>query len=138
MPQLFEGSGADDTVRVWVPGCATGEEAYSLAILLREHMDDAAPRAAGADLRHRHRRARRSPSRAPAATRRRCSSDVSPERLAALLHRRRTAATWSRKEVRELCMFSAHSVIRDPPFSRIDLISCRNLLIYLGTDCRRR
>ena len=124
--------GADDTVRVWVPGCATGEEVYSLAILLREHMDRLARRAAGADLRHRHRRARRSAvaraGRYPGAAARqrlaRAAASASSPPTA--------AATSSRKEVRDLCVFSPHSVIRDPPFSRIDLVSCRNLLIYLG------
>ena len=56
IPQLFAGKGPDDTVRVWVPGCSTGEEAYSIAILLREHMPRLA-RAQAADLRQRHRRA---------------------------------------------------------------------------------
>ena len=131
IPRLFDGKGADDTVRVWVPGCATGEEVYSIAILLREHMDA---------LRRRRRRcrssaptstSRRSTSPAPAATRRALLDGVSPERPPALLHRGRRHATASTKEVRDLCVFSSHSIVRDPPFSRLDLISCRNLLIYL-------
>ena len=136
LPQLFEGKGADNAVRIWVPGCATGEEAYSLAILLREYMANltATPtvqifatdidEAAIAVARN---------GRYPAQL----LKDVSHARLERFF----TAADGTylvRKEVRDLCTFSAHSVIRDPPFSRIDLVSCRNLLIYLDTDLQAR
>jgi two-component system CheB/CheR fusion protein len=129
IPQLFAGKGPSDTVRVWVPGCATGEEVYSIAILLIEHMstmrahpkvvcfatdiDDPALAVARA-------------ARYPAAM----LENVSQERLARFFNGDGLSYTLI-KEVREICIFSSHSVIRDPPFSRIDLISCRNLLIYL-------
>ena len=120
IPKLFEGKGADDTVRIWVPGCATGEEVYSIAILLREHMDELRRVPTRADLRHRHRRAALERGARRRAIRRRCCDGVSPERLRALLHPATAAATSVSKEVRDLCIFSSHSVIRDPPFSRID------------------
>lgn len=124
VPKLFDGRGADAVVRVWVPGCATGEEVYSLAILMQEHMatlaapprvqifatdiDDIALGVARA-------------ARYPAAL----LTEVSAKRLERFFVEDEGAHV-VRKEVRELCIFSPHSVIRDPPFSRIDLISCRN------------
>jgi two-component system CheB/CheR fusion protein len=129
IPRLFEGKFADSTVRVWVPGCATGEEAYSLAILLREHMATLATppklQIFATDIDE--------PAIALARTGRYPAlllKDVSPERLERFFIVSDDMYQ-IRKEVRDLCTFSAHSVIRDPPFSRIDLISCRNLLIYL-------
>ena len=134
IPRLFEEKGASDWVRVWAPGCATGEEAVSIAILLREHMaklpvaprvtifateiDEAALDAARA-------------GRYPEAL----MESVSPER------RRRyfiadTGGYVVAKEVRDLCVFSAHDILRDPPFSRMDLISCRNLLIYFKAQAQ--
>jgi two-component system, chemotaxis family, CheB/CheR fusion protein len=129
VPKLLENKGADDEVRVWVPGCTTGEEAYSIAILLREQMDkiEAAPKvqifatdidetALGVA------RAARYPANSVKA--------VSAERLQRFFVAE--AGTYHlAKELRDMCIFSAHSVIRDPPFSRLNLISCRNLLIYL-------
>ena len=134
IPRLFEEKGASDWLRVWAPGCATGEEAVSIAILLREHMaklpfapcvtifateiDEPALNAARA-------------GRYPEAL----MTDVSPER------RRRffiaePGGYVVAKEVRDLCVFSAHDILRDPPFSRMDLISCRNLLIYFKAQAQ--
>ncbi|WP_149539327.1 chemotaxis protein CheB [Siccirubricoccus phaeus] len=130
IPALFEGRGADDTVRVWVPGCATGEEAYSLAILLRERMDaqPGGPQAQifATDIDEAALAVARR-GRYPACM----MSGVAPERLARFFAGDGAAYAAS-KELRDLCVFSTHSVIRDAPFSRIDLVSCRNLLIYLG------
>jgi two-component system, chemotaxis family, CheB/CheR fusion protein len=130
IPSLFEGRGADETVRVWVPGCATGEEAYSLAILLRERMDmrPDGPRAQvfATDIDEAALAVARG-GRYPAAM----VSDVSPERLGRFFAADGASYSVS-KGLRDLCVFSAHSLIRDAPFSRLDLVSCRNLLIYLG------
>jgi two-component system, chemotaxis family, CheB/CheR fusion protein len=132
IPALFEGKGASEMVRIWVPGCATGEEVYSIAILLREHMD----------------RLRTSPKVQLFAT------DIDDHALVVARTGRYPGPLLENvskprlkryfigddvsysvnKEIRDMCIFSAHSVIRDPPFSRIDLISCRNLLIYFGTE----
>ena len=136
VPKLFEGRGADDTVRVWVPGCSTGEEVFSIAILLREYMDklSALPRVQvfATDIDDRALTVARA-ARYPEAL----LDSVSPERRKRffLLDGGSYVLT---KDVRELCIFSPHSVIRDPPFSRIDLVSCRNLLIYFGADAQNQ
>jgi two-component system, chemotaxis family, CheB/CheR fusion protein len=132
IPQLFEGRGADDTVRIWVPGCATGEEVFSIAMLMREHMDclTSIPRVQifATDI-DEHALVVARAGRYPEAL----MDTVSAER------RRRFftidgGSFVVTKDVRDLCIFSPHSVIRDPPFSRIDLVSCRNLLIYFGPE----
>ncbi len=129
VPKLFEGKNSNDEVRVWVVGCATGEEAYSIAILLREYMDrlETAPKVQifATDI---------DESAMGVARAARYAADlvkgVSPERLKRFFVPE--AGTYVlAKELREMCIFSTHSVIRDPPFSRLDLISCRNLLIYM-------
>ena len=132
IPRLFEGRGAADVVRVWVPGCATGEEVFSIAILMREHMDTlgATPRVQvfATDIDESAIGVARA-GRYPAPL----LDGVSPERLRRFFVADGGSYLVS-KDVRDLCIFSAHSVIRDPPFSRMDLISCRNLLIYFGPD----
>lgn len=132
---LMAGRSAGEDVRVWVPGCATGEEAYTIAILLREALDMRRPRPKvqifGTDL----------DERAITAARigryRRPIVGLSPER----------AERWFTvegddccivPEIREMCIFSVHSVIKHPPFSKLDLISCRNLLIYLDPSMQER
>ena len=130
IPSLLTGKTSDDVLRVWVPGCATGEEAYSIAILLREAMGsqrglkvkifatDIDDQAIG--------RARAGRYRAPL-------NGISPERLERWFSKDRDDYCVA-KQIREMCIFSPHSVIKDPPFSRMDLVSCRNLLIYLNND----
>jgi two-component system CheB/CheR fusion protein len=136
VPKLFEGRGAEDVVRVWVPGCATGEEVFSLGILLREHMDGlrAVPRVQlfATDIDERALAVARA-ARYPAPL----LDSVSPERLRRFFVADGGSYVVS-KEVRDLCIFSPHSVIRDPPFSRIDLVSCRNLLIYFGPEVQEQ
>jgi two-component system CheB/CheR fusion protein len=138
IPKLFEGKGPDDTLRVWVPGCSTGEEAYSIAILLREHapkglrniniqifasdIDDDALQTARV-------------GRYPASI----SKDVSLERLERFFLREDGAGTFRvNADLRQICLFSLHNVLRDAPFSKLDLISCRNLLMYLRTEVQDR
>jgi two-component system CheB/CheR fusion protein len=137
IPKLFEGKGSGEDVRVWVPGCSTGEEVYSIAMLLREQMDklpSPVPKVQlfGTDIDERALAIARA-GRYP----RSLLANVSPERLKRFFvsdgHLHRLAA-----EVRDLCIFSPHSTIRDPPFSRLDLISCRNLLIYLNAELQAR
>ncbi len=133
---LVAAAGEGDTVRIWVAGCATGEEAYSLAILLRELQDeerhsvkvqiystDIDPEAIATG------RAGVYPPN--------IAQDVSPERL------RRFFAKEDKgyrviKEVREMVVFALQSVIKDPPFTRLDLLCCRNLLIYLEPSLQDR
>ncbi|MFL9876576.1 CheR family methyltransferase [Paraburkholderia megapolitana] len=132
IPKLFEHRGADDIVRVWVPGCATGEEVYSLGILLREYMDPLSivPRVQifATDIDEHALTVARTGRYPPALL-----DGVSPERRERFFIPNGGSFLVA-KEVRDLCIFSPHSVIRDPPFSRIDLVSCRNLLIYFGID----
>lgn len=132
IPQLFVGKGAADTIRIWVPGCSTGEEVYSLAILLLEHARGlkAQPnlQCFATDIDDRAIATARAASYPIAMLR-----EMGPEQIDRYFTGDGSIYT-VKKEVRELCIFSPHSVIRDPPFSRIDLISCRNLLIYLDTD----
>ena len=136
IPQLFAGKGRDDQIRIWVVGCSTGEEAYSLGILLREHMGllAEAPQVQifATDLDGRALAAARAARYADTVVR-----EVGPERLARWFVREGNTYCVV-KELREMCIFSQHSIIKDPPFSRLDLISCRNLLIYLGTDLQAR
>ncbi len=132
VPRLFEGKGANDAVRVWVPGCATGEEAYSLAILLREHMDGlpVVPQVQvfATDIDEAAIATARS-GRYPATL----LDGLSPDRRERFFSHAENSYLVS-KDIRDLCTFSAHSLIRDPPFSRMNLVSCRNLLIYLDAD----
>lgn len=132
IPRLFNGKGADDTVRIWVPGCTTGEEAYSIAMLLREYADrlPVVPniQVFASDIDENALATARN-ARYPAALVR----DIAPARLNRFFVRE-GANYHVVREIRDLCVFSAHSLIRDPPFSRLDLISCRNLLIYLNGD----
>jgi len=136
IPQLLEGRGADDTIRVWVPGCATGEEVYSIAMLLREQMDgrQPAPRVQifATDIDDGALAVARA-ARYPLAM----LDGVSDERRERFFIQDGSSYVLT-KEVRDFCIFSPHSVIRDPPFSRIDLVSCRNLLIYFGTEIQNQ
>ncbi len=129
MSKLFADVGPADEVRIWVAGCATGEEAYSIAILLREHMDglDKPPKVQifATDIDEAAMGVARA-ARYPANL----VKGVSAERLNRFFVSEAGSYTLA-KELRDMCIFSAHSVIRDPPFSRLNLISCRNLLIYL-------
>lgn len=134
IPSLLAARQGNEPVRIWVPGCATGEEVYSIAILLQEMMGQRRgnPEALifGTDL----------DANAIAfarAARFRKVEGLSPERL----------ARWFAKEgedycpvpaIRDMCIFSVHSLVKDPPFSKLDLISCRNVLIYLDTELQHR
>ncbi|WP_127076032.1 CheR family methyltransferase [Rhodomicrobium lacus] len=136
IPGLVAGKGVDDQVRVWVAGCATGEEAYSIAILLMEAVAKlpSAPKIMifATDIDDRaiaHARAGRYP--------RALLDSVSPQRLQRWFVRECDHYAVS-PELRETIVFSVHNVLRDPPFSKLDLISCRNLLIYLDTALQDR
>ncbi|WP_156363061.1 CheR family methyltransferase [Rubellimicrobium mesophilum] len=136
VPRLFEDKAGHDALRVWVAGCSTGEEAYSLAILLAEHRarieDPPQIQIFASDL----------DGRALAAARAgrytgRIADQMSPERLGRWFVKEGDTYHIV-KELREMCIFSQHSLIKDAPFSRLDLISCRNLLIYLDADLQER
>ena len=136
IPRVFEGHGGDQPVRVWVAGCATGEEAYSIGMLLCEHATAmrAPPQLQifATDI-DEEALAEARIGRYPSSI----AVDVSPERLERFFMADGEYFRVS-KELREIVLFSPHNVLRDPPFSRLDLISCRNLLIYLNRDAQDR
>ena len=130
VPRILQSRIPGAPVRVWVVGCASGEEAYSIAILFREQVDrlDAGSRRTvqlfatdlDAEVLGEARQGRYPRS---------IAEHVSPERLERFFVRDADAYQVG-KELREMCLFSQHSLTRDPPFSQLDLISCRNVLIY--------
>jgi len=149
LPKLFENRSIDDPVRIWVPGCASGEEAYSIAMLCREYLDneptssaDGGPPASVADPRTFQIFASDIDERALAIARQGVypigiADHVSEERLTRFFVKKGNRFHVT-KEIREAVLFSPHNLISDPPFSRQDLISCRNLLIYLGTHLQKK
>ena len=121
--------------RVWVPGCATGEEVYSLAICFREMVEREGLRSTiqlfGTDLSETSLRYARSgiyPER--------IRDNVSPDRISQFF-RKIDGGYQISKTIRDTCLFARQDLTRDPPFSRIDLLSCRNLLIYLGSGIQK-
>ena len=136
IPRLFQGRETNETIRVWVSGCATGEEAYSFAILLLEeatrHPIRPAMQVFGSDLDSRALVAARE-GRFPVAI----EADVSEERLRRFFMREGDHYR-VRQEVRDLVLFAVHDLLKDPPFSHIDLVSCRNALIYLDRELQEQ
>ncbi len=136
IPRLFEGKSAGGNIRVWVAGCATGEEAYSLAMLLAEHAagltEPSAFQVFATDLsEHAIQTARAGVY--PESI----EADVTPERLQAWF--RKTGAGYRvREDLRERVLFAPHNLLKDPPFAHVDLVACRNLLIYLQPSLQRR
>ncbi|MBE0537218.1 MAG: PAS domain-containing protein [Phycisphaerae bacterium] len=133
---LIQGKRHDEAVRVWVPGCATGEEAYSLAILLLETMDKLDKHAAiqifATDI---------DPDTIDTARKgdypETIAADVSPQRLERYFTKNDGRYT-IKKRIREMIVFAAQNLIKDSPFSRLDLVSCRNLLIYMDADLQKK
>jgi two-component system CheB/CheR fusion protein len=136
IPELFAGRSRNDRIRVWVIGCSTGEEAYSLGILMREHMAtlDEVPMVQifATDLDGRALASARAARYAATI-----AGDMAPERLARWFVKEGNTYCVV-KELREMCIFSQHSIIKDAPFSRLDLVSCRNLLIYLDAELQNQ
>jgi two-component system CheB/CheR fusion protein len=136
VPRLFDDRGAADPIRVWIPGCATGEEAYSIAMLLLEEanrheiryelqvfasdLDDGALALAR-------------DGRYPIAI----EADMTEDRLKRFFTREGDQLRVTR-ELRDIVLFAKHSLLKDPPFSRVDLISCRNVLIYLDRELQQQ
>jgi len=132
IPHLFTNKDGDDPVRIWVAGCATGEEAYSVAMLLLEHaslLDQPVPiQIFATDLSESALRRARAGSYAE-----QIEADVSPARLARFFSREQGRYR-VKPFLRESVLFAPHNLIKDPPFSKLDLITCRNLLIYLDRE----
>ncbi len=136
LTKIFENRASDDDVRIWVAGCANGAEAYTIAMLCREVMDDiqSPPNVQifATDIDERSIAIARA-GVYPLGI----EDQISPERLKRFFVKQGKKYHVS-KEIRELVLFSNHNLISDPPFSRLDLISCRNLLIYLGPHLQKK
>ncbi|HLG90218.1 MAG TPA: chemotaxis protein CheB [Alphaproteobacteria bacterium] len=136
VPRLFEDRDATEPIRVWVSGCATGEEAYSIAMLLLDeasrHESRPQIQVFGSDLDARALATARE-GRYPASI----EADVSEERLRRFFNREGDAYR-VRQELRDIVLFAIHDLLKDPPFSRVDLISCRNVLIYLDRELQEQ
>src|SRR5450759_172515 len=136
LPQLLADKPEDYVFRVWVAGCASGEEAYSIAMLLREFMDETENefrvQIYATDLDEDAIAAARSGSYPPNIT-----QDVTPERLRRFFTKD-DAGYKVKKNIREMVVFAVQSVIKDPPFTRLDLLSCRNLMIFLEPEQQNR
>jgi two-component system CheB/CheR fusion protein len=135
--RLVAGKESDGTLRVWVPGCATGEEPYSIAMLFLERL------AAAQKMCRLQMFATDVDEEALEVARQgiypeSISADVSPERLARFFTRADDSAYQIGKPVREVVVFAAQNLISDAPFSKMDLISCRNVLIYLESDVQNK
>lgn len=136
LTEMIKARPNNDTLRVWVPGCATGEEAYSLAIVLHECMErnkrDLDVQIFGTDLDNDAIAVARA-GRYPDGI----AVDVAPERLERYFSRE-DGTYRIRGEIREMVIFAPQNVIKDPPFTKLDILSCRNLLIYLNGDLQKR
>ncbi|MEO6852878.1 MAG: CheR family methyltransferase, partial [Rhodoferax sp.] len=138
LPKLFANKAPGSVVRAWSAGCSTGEEAYSLAILLQERLDvlklNYKVQVFATDL----------DSRAIAIARvgvypASIATDISPERLARFFTAEPDGSAYRvHKGIRDMLVFSEHDLVKDPPFSKLDLISCRNLLIYMGAELQKK
>jgi two-component system CheB/CheR fusion protein len=136
VPQLFAGKKQTDELRVWVTGCATGEEAYSIAMLLCEHAaklsDPPSLQVFATDIDEQSINTARE-GIYPLTI----EVDVSPERLRQFFMRV-NGRYRVKKEIRDKVLFAQHNVLSDPAFSRVDLVTCRNLLIYLKREAQTR
>lgn len=138
VPRLFEGKPNGAAVRVWVCGCSTGEEAYSIAILLQEHLETLKQtfkvQVFATDIDRQAIEQARS-GVFPASI----AADLLPERLGRFFRQEPDGTLYRiHKVLRDLVVFSEQDVIKDPPFSKLDLMCCRNLLIYLNGDLQKR
>jgi two-component system CheB/CheR fusion protein len=135
-PELLAGDRSNDPIRIWVLGCSTGEEAYSLAMALQEFMDEINKPAPftvfGTDINilavERARRAWYPKS---------IAQDVPEARLERFFFEME-GGYCIHKSIRERCIFARHNALADPPFSNMDLVSCRNMLIYLQAGLQRK
>jgi len=133
--QIVKSKPDNSQIRIWVPGCYTGEEAYSIAIILHECMSEAKKyfnvQIFATDI----------DSKAIEKARVGCfagiESDVGKERLKRFFTPEGNLFR-IRKEIREMLVFAPQSIIKDPPFTKLDLISCRNILIYFNTELQKK
>ena len=136
VPDLVRSRTADQPLRIWISGCSTGEEAYSLAMIFREAIT-----AAKRNLKLQVFASDVDPDAVASAREgnypHAIEADVSPERLARFFTREDRGYRVTH-DLRALVTFTVQDVLADPPFSRLDLVSCRNLLIYLGSEAQSK
>ena len=136
LPRLLERRGRNDPIRIWLPGCSTGEEAYSLAIVMTEFFDSRAEspgiRIFATDVSERVLEVARKGVFDPGI-----EANISKERLRRFFVKTERGYQIN-KQIRDLCVFARQNVLRDPPFSRLDLISCRNVLIYFEPAAQKK
>ena len=135
-PAMVENRTDGDPIRIWVPGCATGEEAYSIAICLMEFLDQIEENVPfeifATDI------SETAVAKARAGGYKDSEvANVSPQRLARFFVRSERGYQIT-KILRDVCVFARHNVAEDPPFSKLDLVSCCNMLIYLGVVLQRK
>ncbi|ADZ10497.1 MCP methyltransferase, CheR-type [Methanobacterium lacus] len=124
----------DDVIRIWVPGCSSGEEVYSIAIMISELFEEMNQnfkvQIFGTDIDE-------SVIRKARSGKYKISSNIHYDRLCKYFYKNGDEYT-IKNEIREMMIFSTHNVITDPPFTRLDMISCRNLLIYLESSAQQQ
>jgi two-component system CheB/CheR fusion protein len=138
IPQLFADRSDGDRIRVWVPGCSSGEEAYSIAILIQEYLMNHGKKCEiqmfATDINVKAIEVARAGSYPLTAV-----AGISSERLLRYFTPDNDSGGYRIcKEIRDMLLFSEQDVIKDPSFSKIDLISCRNLLIYMNSDLHKK
>ena len=138
IPKIFKGKSAGSAIRVWSVGCSTGEEPYSIAILLLEQMEQLKENYTiqifATDIDTQAINSART-GLYPASI----AADISPERLARFFTAEDDGSCYRiQKRIRDLLIFSEQNVIKDPPFSKLDLVSCRNLLIYMNAELQKK
>jgi two-component system, chemotaxis family, CheB/CheR fusion protein len=136
-PAILQGrTSASGPVRIWVPGCSSGEETYSHAMSLVEFLGEERPdipiQVFGTDLSERAIQTARA-----GVYKENIEADVTPARLRRFFYKA-DGGYQIRKTIRDLCIFSTQNVFNDPPFSRMDLVSCRNVMIYLSQSLQKR
>jgi PAS domain S-box-containing protein len=136
-PQILKGRSADSPIRIWVPGCSTGEEVYSIAICLLEYLEDKAQTISieifGTDINEEAIKKARAGKYSEEI-----AADVGRDRLRRFFSKIDNKVYGVSKAVRDLCVFSKHDLLSNPPFARMDLLSCRNVLIYLGAPVHQK
>ena len=137
IPNLFTSKHPDSAIRIWVPGCSTGEEAYSIGILLQEQMEMLKRvfkiQIFATDISRRAIEDARRGVYPPSI-----SIDISPERLERFFIKDSAGIYSIQKSIRDMIVFSEHDIIKDPPFSKLDLLSCRNMLIYMDGELQKK
>lgn len=135
-PEIVQYKDDDATIRIWVPGCSTGQEAYSVAICLLEYLRsqnrNVSIKIFGSDLSEKAIETARAGLYAEADL-----EGMAPERVAEFFERAGGSYRIG-KRIRDVCVFARHDLTRDPPFAKLDLISCRNVLIYFDADLQKR